>query len=153
MSLFGDKKLPTSTFKVPERPHHWVNSEGVELRLQVFVAVRDADHRVACVRLKNNPGQWYMPGESVLPNEDLNAAARRVTESYFGQALDGRIADIVTWPTDAEGAWYVLFLYEAHAPKTGLKKPEDTEEIAFAPPGKAPGEFALSHGDVFARLK
>lgn len=147
MSLFGSAK-----FEAPEQPHHWVNSEGTGLRLQCFLAVRDADRRVACVRLKANPGQWSLPGEALKPGEAPDDAARRVSASWFGADLEPRFTGFQNYPDDGDRRWYLLFVYEAHAPKGGFALPEDTAEIAFAPVGKSPGPFALDHGAVFRRL-
>jgi ADP-ribose pyrophosphatase YjhB (NUDIX family) len=147
MSLFASKK-----FEPPEQPHHWVNSEGTGLRLQCFLVVRDADRRVACVRLKANPDVWNLPGESFRPSEAPDDAARRVGESWFGTDLRPRLTGFLNFPDDGDQRWYLLFLYEAQAPQGALKLPDDTAEIAFAPVGKPPGPFAMDHGSVFARL-
>jgi ADP-ribose pyrophosphatase YjhB (NUDIX family) len=154
MSLFGskDKPLAQSSFPVPEAPHHWVNSEGTGLRLQCFLVVRDADRRVACVRLKNNAQEWMLPAESFKPSEAPEEAAKRVAESWFGQDLGAKLVGFQNYPDTGDQRWYLLFVFEAQAPKGGLKKPDDTEEIAFAPVGKAPGPFAMDHGTVFAKL-
>lgn len=137
---------------MPERPHHWANSEGLGLRLQCFLAVRDADRRVACVRLKATPDVWHLPGESLLPNESPDEAARRVAQGWFGVPLPARIAAFQNYPDHGDGKWYLLFVYEAQAPKAGLAALDDTAEVAFAPVGKPPGPFAMDHGDVFERL-
>lgn len=153
MALPGksDKPLAQSSFPVPREPHHWVNSEGVGLRLQCFLLVRDAQRRIACVRLKNNPDVWMLPGESLRPSEAPDAAARRVSESWFGADLEPRIAGFMNFPDEGDQRWYVLFLYEAAAPAK-LTEPDDTEDIVFVAPGKAPGPFGMDHGSVFARL-
>jgi ADP-ribose pyrophosphatase YjhB (NUDIX family) len=148
MALFGSQK-----FEPPEQPHHWVNSEGLGLRLQCFLLVRDADRRVACVRLKEPGDRWSLPAESFRPNESPDDAARRVSTSWFGTDLRPKPAGFLNFPEqDGDQRWYLLFLYEAHAPKGGFALPDDTAEIAFAPVGKAPGPFAMDHGSVFARL-
>lgn len=153
MSLFGkDKGLDQTSFPVPKEPHHWVNGQGLGLRLQCFVAVRDAQRRIAVVRLKGNPEQWMLPGESFRPNEHPDEAARRVCEMWFGQDLQARFAGWQNYPEANDQRWYLLFLYEAHAP-AHLAKPDDTEEIRFVAPGHAPGPFAMSHGEVFAQLR
>lgn len=145
--------LKTATFPVPEQPHHWVNSEGLGLRLQCFLVVRDRDRRVACVRLKANPQVWSLPGETLKPNEDLLAAAERVSHAWFGHGLDLHFAGVQNYPDTGDGKWYVLFLFEGDAPKEGFKLPDDTAEIAFAPVGKPPGPFGMDHGTVFGRLR
>lgn len=149
----GGAGLPTASFPVPERPHHWVNSQGLGLRLQCFLAVRDAERRVACVRLKASPDAWSLPGESLQPNEDVHAAAARVAASWFATPLEPRLADVLTWPDDGDGKWYVLFVYEAEAPGGRLQAPDDTLEVAFASVGKPPGSFGMDHAAVFARLR
>lgn len=142
---------PSGAKAWPEQPHHWVNSEGLGLRLQCFLVVRDADRRIACVRLKEQQG-WFLPGESFRPNEAPDDAARRVSTTWFGVDLQPRVAGFQSYPDHGDGKWYVIVLYEAQVPKGGLKVLEDTAEIAFAPAGKAPGPFAMSHADVFERL-
>jgi ADP-ribose pyrophosphatase YjhB (NUDIX family) len=147
-----NKPLPTASFPVPEAPHHWVNSEGLGLRMQCFLVVRDADRRVACVRLKNSPDAWNLPGESFKPNESPDDCARRVSETWFGVDLKPKVLGFQNFPDHGDGKWYVLVLYEAQAPKGGFQLPEDTAEIAFAPVGKAPGNFQMDHGTVFGKL-
>lgn len=154
MALFGkDKGLEQSSFPVPKEPHHWVNSQGLALRLQCFVAVRDGQKRIALVRLKNSPEHWMLPGESFRPNEAPDEAARRVCEMWFGQDLKARIAGWQNYPDNGDQRWYLLFIYEAQAPAAGLPKPDDTEEIRFVAPGEAPGPFGMSHAEVFAQLR
>lgn len=153
MSLFGKKDaLPAASFPVPKEPHHWVNGEGLGLRLQCFLVVRDQDRRVACVRLKNSPDGWNLPGESFRPNEHPDDAARRVSEMWFGADLKPRPAGYLNFPEEGDQRWYLLFLYEVQAPRGGFALPEDTAEIAFAPVGKPPGPFHMDHANVFARL-
>jgi len=140
--------------KPPSDPSKFFNGDGLSLRLQCFLVIRDADRRIACVRLKGSEGRWSLPGENVRPNEDLHEAARRVSQMWFGTDLQPRIADILTFPEENDDKrWYVLFLYEAQAPRGGLPKLDDTDEVAFVPAGKAPGEFGMDHASVFARLK
>ncbi|HEV8361613.1 MAG TPA: NUDIX domain-containing protein [Candidatus Thermoplasmatota archaeon] len=138
---------------LPERPHHWVNSDGLGLRLQCFLVVRDADRRVACVRLKDHGDRWSLPGESLKPNESPPMAAERIAQVWFGVPLPAKPAEVQNFPDDGDGKWYMVFTYEAPAPKAGLPLLDDTAEIAFAPVGKPPGPFAMSHADVFARLQ
>jgi ADP-ribose pyrophosphatase YjhB (NUDIX family) len=152
MPLFG-KPAGGAKFEPPTEPHHWVNSDGLGLRLQCFLVVRDAERRIACVRLKGNPQQWMLPGESMRPNEAPDDAARRVAEMWFGTPLPAQLADIQSYPDDGDQRWYLLFVYEAKAPPAGLPKLDDTEQVAFVPAGKAPGEFAMDHGAVFGRLR
>jgi ADP-ribose pyrophosphatase YjhB (NUDIX family) len=137
---------------LPDKPHHWINSDGLGLRLQCFLIVRDADRRVACVRLKENGGAWSLPGESLQPNESPPMAAERIAKSWFGLSLPATPTEVVNFPDDGDGKWYMIFLYEAATPRGGLPKLADTDEIAFTPVGKPPGAFAMSHSDVFARL-
>jgi ADP-ribose pyrophosphatase YjhB (NUDIX family) len=151
MGLF--EKRAASEFHRPEAPHHWANSEGLGLRLQCFLVVRDADRRVACVRLKANPDVWSLPGESLRPNESPPMAAQRVAQMWFGQDLPAIAGDVVNFPDDGDGKWYMIFTYETQAPRGGFTLPDDTAEIAFAPVGKPPGPFGMDHASVFARLK
>lgn len=144
-----------------EHPTHWVNPEGLKLRLQVFLIVRDAEGRVACVREKERPQVWNLPGETVPPNVDLNETAGKVSELWFVDRLPASVADVQTYPADRDDPndkWYVLFIYEAEAPDPsaddgGLKMPDDTAEIRFFPLDEPPEAWGMDHGSVFERLK
>ncbi|MGQ0535736.1 MAG: NUDIX hydrolase [Methanobacteriota archaeon] len=138
----------------PADPTRFFNADGLQLRLQCFLLVRDAKRRIACVRLKNNALAWNLPGETMRPNEDPNEAARRVAELWFGEKLAPKVAQVVNFPEEGgDKRWYVLFLFEADAPAGGLKAPEDTEEIRFVEPGTIPGPWNLDHGSVWARVR
>lgn len=148
----------------PDQPHptHWFNSEGYQMRLQLFVLVRDDRGRVACVREKERAGVWNLPGETVKPNVDVNEAASWVSEMWFVDDLKPRIADVLTFPAEGPDAednkWYIVLLYEAKAPDPsaddgGLEKPDDTEEIRMFPLDEPPGEWGMDHGAVWAHLK
>jgi ADP-ribose pyrophosphatase YjhB (NUDIX family) len=128
---------------------------NVKLRIQIFLSVRDAEGRVACVRLQDNPDAWMLPGENLRLNEDPNDGALRVCRTWFETPLSPKLADVQSYPATGgeDDRWYVLLVYEATAPAGGLKATPDTLEVTFAPVGKAPGPFALDHGSVFARLR
>jgi ADP-ribose pyrophosphatase YjhB (NUDIX family) len=99
------------------------------------------------------PTLWKLPGETVMPNEDINAAARRVSKLWFGNELPSRVHDVLTFPDTGDKRWYLLFVYEAQVNELAdIDAPDDTEEVRFVEPGKAPGPWGLDHGSVFARL-
>jgi len=139
--------------QLPQMPHQWINSEGLSLRLQAFLIVRDEKRRVATVRLKEYPpGVFALPAETVRANENIHAAGSRVSESWFGTDLKPRVADVLTWPSDGQSHWYVLFVFEADAPKGGLPVLPDTAEIVFRDADSPPDAFAFDHGSVWERL-
>lgn len=140
-----------------ESPFHWVNAQGLQLRLQVFVKVKDAEGRIALVQLKENPGFWWLPAETLQPNEPVKEAAKRVCKTWFGDELDPRVSDVVTFPY-AEGdpavKWYIVHVFEADAPEGGLELLDDTKEITFVEPGsEPPGPFAMGHEDMWPLME
>lgn len=148
--FFPIMTLPSTTPR-KESPQHFYNREGLLLRLQAFVIVRNKDRRVACLRIEGYDG-WMLPGETVLPNESPHDAAARIGKTWFVSPAKTRLVDVQSYPDTDDGRWYMLFIYEADEPAGGLKGTPDTREIAWAPVGKAPGTFAMDHADVFARL-
>lgn len=141
----------------PDEPHptHFWNKDDLQLRLQCFVIVRDDEGRVACVREKERPQVWNLPGETVPPDTDVRGFSRDVSELWFVEPLETRPLDVLTWTTDEPGVdkWYITFLFEADAPEDGLDKPDDTEEIRFFALDEPPAEFAMDHGSIFEALK
>jgi len=141
----------TSAPMHPPGPTNYSNSDGLGLRLQCFLAIRDSQRRVACVQLKGTIG-WSLPGETLQPNESPDAAAARVAKVWFDATLPAKLVAVQSYPDDGDHKWYLLFIYEATAPKEGLKALEDTEKVAFAAPGAPPGPFGMDHQTVFSRL-
>ncbi len=132
----------------------FTHESGVGLRLQAFLAVRDERRRIACARLETDPAAWVLPGESMWLNEAPDDAAARVARTWFATPVEGlRLAAVESWPATGPGddRWYLVFVYEAR-PVGALAGTPDTLEIAFAEPGKAPGPWGFSHGDVWSRL-
>lgn len=138
---------------IPAKFRH--ESEPVQLRLQCFLLLRDEQRKVACLRLENAPDLWNLPGETLRLNEDPHDAARRVAKTWFESAIpDPRLVDVFSYPPTGgdDDRWYLLFVYEAPAPK-GLKGTPDTVALSFAAPGSPPGPFAMSHSEVFERVR
>lgn len=138
---------------VSRSPFHWVNSKGLSMRMQVFLTVRNSQDEVALVQLEKPPGHWWLPAETLQPNEPLTEAATRVSETWFGVDLEPEIADIVTFTSDGPGEpWYHLFLFEARAEPEDFELPGDTVEVRFLEPGEEIGPFAMGHADVWPKL-
>lgn len=135
-------------------PTHFWNTDGLQLRLQCFVIVRDEDDRVALVREKERPNVLNLPGETVIPNSNLDEMAGRVSELWFVDRLDTEVSQVLSWPAeDPNGKWYIVFLYEADKPADGLKMPDDTEEFVWvSTKGDPPGDLAMNHVDVWEQL-
>lgn len=137
----------------PPHPAHFFNAQGLGLRMQVFVIVRDGDGRICCVREKHDDAVWKLPGETLLPGQDVNARAAEVSKLWFGKDLGATVKNVITYPDTGDGKWYIVFVYEATvAGVDELDEPEDTEEFRFTESGKAPGPWGMSHGDVFEHL-
>jgi hypothetical protein len=127
----------------------FAHENGTQLRLQCFVVVRDAQQRVATLRVQGIEG-WCLPGESMLVNESPDQAAVRVARSWFetplGMSLDRVLSFPATGPEDDR--WYLLFVYSAEAP-AGLKGTPDTLALEFHGKGDPPQPFAMAHLDVW----
>lgn len=146
---------PNDALPMRHPPHatHWTNPQGKALRMQVFVIVRDPDGRICCVREKADNTVWKLPGETLFPDQHPNARAADVSKLWFGKDLEPRVKDVVSWDSSDDGKWYIVFVYEATVDSLDdLDMPEDTEEYIFTEPGKAPGPWGMSHGDLFAEL-
>ncbi len=135
----------------PPSPTNYTNSDGLGLRLQCFLVIRDAARKIACVQLKGTVG-WSLPGETLQPNESPDATATRVAHQWFGISLPSQLVAVQSYPEDGDRKWYLLFIYEAQAPAKGLPLLDDTAKVTFAAPGSPPGTFAMDHGTVFGRL-
>lgn len=148
--------LPMATPKTvfDELPAKFVHPEGkVEFRLQCFLLVRDAQERVCLARIEGYDG-WCIPGESMKVNESPDQAAVRVARSWFQTPLGVWLERVLSFPATGpeDNRWYLVFVYAADAP-ADLKGTADTQEMAFFPPGQAPGPFAMSHADVWDALR
>jgi ADP-ribose pyrophosphatase YjhB (NUDIX family) len=129
------------------------HENGTQLRLQCFLAVRDADGRVLTLRVQGIDG-WALPAESMLLNESPDEAARRVAQTWFASPIPTIQLDrIVSFPATGpeDDRWYMIFVYHADAP-ADLKGTPDTEETRFRSPREAPETWAMSHGDVWPQL-
>jgi ADP-ribose pyrophosphatase YjhB (NUDIX family) len=137
-----------------ESPFHHVNAQGLALRLQVQVLVRDDEDRIALAHSQTHqPGRWWIPAETLQPNEDVEAAASRVSETWFGEDLEPELADVITFPADTEAgerAWYILHVFEAEATEDELNRLPDGVTVEFVEPGaEPPGPWAMDHGSVW----
>lgn len=132
-------------------PYHWVNGDGLSMRMQVFLTVRSSEGQVALVQLERPSGHWWIPAETLRPNEPIKEAAVRVSETWFGEDLGPEIADIITFQSEEEDEpWYNLFVFEVEAEPEDLKLLDDTVAIEFLAPGQSPpGPFAMGHEDVW----
>ncbi len=131
----------------------FIHPAGVRLTLQCAVIVRDAERKIAAVKLADFPDGWRLPIENMFLNEDPADAAKRVAKLWFDSPLDTRLATVFSYPPTGgeDDKWYLLFVYEADAP-ADLKVTSDTEELTFVPAGKAPGPWGAAHHEVFDRL-
>lgn len=135
-------------------PAKFTHENGGHLRLQAFVIVRDHERRIGTFRIEGYEG-WALPGETLQFNEDPNAAAERILRTWFTTPPGApKLVDVLSYPATGkdDDRWYLLFVYEAEA-TPGMKGTPDTLDVQFVPAGKAPGEWAMSHADVFARLR
>ena len=132
----------------------FTHENGTHLRLQCFLIVRDAQDRVATLRVQGIDG-WCLPGESMVLNESPDQAAVRVARTWFESPLGMQLERVLSFPATGPGddRWYLLFVYHADAPAGGLKGTSDTEEIVFRSLGDPAPQFAMSHLDVWNALK
>lgn len=144
--------LPMTQPNAPPAQARFVHENGTQLRMQCFVAIRDAQGRIASVRVQGIDG-WCVPGESMLLNESPDQAAVRVARTWFVSPLGLQLDRIVSFPATgpADDRWYLLFVYHADAPAE-LKGTPDTLEIQFHDAKSAPGPWAMSHQEVWNEL-
>ncbi len=140
-----------------QSPFHHVNAQGLALRLQVMVLIRDGEDRIALAQTqKHQPGRWWIPAETLRPNEDVKEAASRVSETWFGEDLEPGLVDVLTFPANTdEGhtAWYIIHIFEVRAGSGELTSVPEGVTLEFVAPGEeAPGPFAMDHGTVWARF-
>ncbi|HVM45373.1 MAG TPA: hypothetical protein VM582_05505 [Candidatus Thermoplasmatota archaeon] len=144
--------LPMSQPSAQPVQARFTHENGTHLRLQCFLAVRDAQGRIATVRVQGIDG-WCIPGESMLVNESPDQAAVRVARMWFTSPLGLQLDRVLSFPATGPGddRWYLLFVYHADAPGE-LKATPDTLEIAFRAKDDAPPQWAMSHKDVWDQL-
>jgi ADP-ribose pyrophosphatase YjhB (NUDIX family) len=120
--------------------------------MQCFVAIRDAQGRIATVRVQGIDG-WCVPGEGMNLNESPDQAAIRVARSWFVSPLGLQLERVLSFPATGPGddRWYLLFVYGADAP-ADLKGTPDTLEIQFREAKDTPSQWAMSHQDVWNEL-
>lgn len=142
---------PRPAGPLPARFAH--ETEPVKLRLQAFLTVRDAQRRVAAVRLEDEPDLWRLMGEQIQLNEDPHDAARRVAKSWFATPLSPKLVDVQSYPANGpdDDRWYLIFVFEAAAP-ANLQGTPDTLELKWLSRGETPGKWYSDHSSVFARL-
>jgi ADP-ribose pyrophosphatase YjhB (NUDIX family) len=130
----------------------FAHENGTQLRLQCFVTVRDAQQRIAALRIQGYDG-WCLPGESMLVNESPDDAARRVARTWFETPIGMQLDRVLSFPATGadDDRWYLLFVYQADAP-ADLKGTSDTIEIKFFPHAQPPPQFAMAHKDVWEQL-
>lgn len=147
--------LPMSSPSAASVPAKFVSEDGTtKLRLQCFLVVRDAEDRIATLRVQGING-WCIPGETMLMNESPDQAAKRVARTWFESPIGMQLERILSYPATGgeDDRWYLLFVYHGDIPEGGLKGTPDTEAIEFRSlAGPAP-QFAMSHRDVWDALK
>lgn len=137
-------------------PSEFWNVDELQLRMQIFLIVRDEDDRVCMVREKDRPNVLNLPGETVPPNKRVETeVVDWIGELWFTEPLEAEISQIMSWPAEEPGGkWYVVFVFEADKPDGGLSKPDDTEEFVWASTkGDPPGELSMNHTDIWERLE
>ncbi len=137
-----------------QSPFHHVNAQGLALRLQVMLLARDGEGRIALAQTeKHHPGRWWIPAETLRPNEDVKEGALRVSRTWFGEELDAELADVFTFQADTdagETAWYIVHVFEAQASQGDLSELPGGVTVEHVAPGdQPPGPFAMDHASVW----
>lgn len=130
----------------------FTHENGTHLRMQCFVTVRDAQGRIATVRVQGIDG-WCIPGESMFLNESPDQAAVRVARMWFTSPLGLQLDRVLSFPATGpeDDRWYLLFVYHADAP-AGLQATSDTLELQFRGKDEPAPQWAMSHKDVWDQL-
>ncbi|HEX2022109.1 MAG TPA: NUDIX domain-containing protein [Candidatus Thermoplasmatota archaeon] len=138
---------------IAQAPAKFAHENGVQLRLQCFVTIRDAQDRVGLVRVEGIEG-WCIPGETMLVNESPDQAAVRVARTWFRTPLGLQLERILSFPATGgdDDRWYLLFVYHADAP-AALEGTPDTQEVRFFGLDETPSPFAMAHADVWGALR
>ncbi len=127
---------------------------GQGLRLQCFVLPRDAEGRLASLRIEGYEDAWLLPGEMMLLNESPMEAAERVAETYFTTPLeDLSLRSVESWPPEDpdDGKWYLVFVFDALAPE-GLEGTPDTLELDYFAPDDPPTPLGFDHASIWQRV-
>jgi hypothetical protein len=120
--------------------------------VQVFLAVRDRQRRVAVVSLLQEPGLWMLPSENVWEGRDPTQVLEEIVPRWFVTPLTPSLATILNFPPeDHDDRWFLLPVYEAPKPAR-LEPTPDTHEVRFVLPGEPPGRMFKDHAEVLARL-
>lgn len=150
----GAMSLPVLRTQYDALPAKFTHAEGqVELRLQCFLLVRDAQERVCLAKIEGIEG-WCIPAETMRVNESPDQAATRVARSWFQTPMQLWLERVLSFPATGpqDNRWYVIFVYGADAP-ADLKGTPDTLEMGFFPLAEPPGPLGMSHGDVWNALR
>lgn len=140
-----------------ESPFHWVNAQGMSLRLQVMLVVRDPEGRVLLAQTEEyQPGHWWIPAETLRPNEPVKHAGSRVSTEWLGQDVEPEVLDVLTWPADVDAGhrkWYIVHVFEATVDPDELDPIPEDVTIEWVEPGQSPpGPWAADHGTVWKEL-
>jgi hypothetical protein len=121
--------------------------------VQVFLAVRDRQRRVAVLSLLKEPDLWMLPSENVWEGRDPAHVVEEIVPRWFVTPLEPKLAAILNFPPeDDDERWFLLPIYEAAKPAR-LEATPDTHEVRFVAPGEAPpGRMFKDHAEVLARL-
>ena len=118
-----------------------------------------ADGRVLLVRYRDvsrYEGQrgWFLPDDYLADGEHPDAAARRILREQAGLELDPALGEIESL---ADGAWHLIFHYQAAAAAPAAVRPGANVAAAeWFPLGALPPDAEQAHegwaGDVLSRL-
>ncbi|MHB8605083.1 MAG: NUDIX domain-containing protein [Thermoplasmatota archaeon] len=125
------------------------------LRLQTFLLIRDEKRNVLGAQLDANGGKWSLPGETMLLNESPQEAAQRIAKTWFESPIPGaKLVDVFSYPATGadDDRWYLIFIFETHVAAMPKATP-DTLALKFFAPGDAHGPWAMSHHEVWERVK
>ncbi|MCA1813546.1 MAG: hypothetical protein LC624_06300 [Halobacteriales archaeon] len=121
--------------------------------LQVFVLVRDAERRVACVQLATRPGEWMMPSENCFDGTDPTQLVRDILPRWFDTPLgEPRLVQAQNYPPeDGDEHWMLVLVYEVPAPAKLAGTP-DTTALRFFARDAPPERMFKDHARVWRRL-
>lgn len=139
----------------PSLPAKFVHELGVgKLRLQCFVLVRDAQRRVALLRLQDVEG-WCLAGEMMLFNESPDQAAVRVARSWYASPVGMAMDRVLSFPATGgeDVGWYLVFVYEGET-RGELQATPDTLEVRWVGlHEEPPTPFAFAHREIWNALR
>lgn len=145
--------LPMATEKWNELPAKFRQLDAdVELRMQCFLTVKDAEGKILHVKVRDIEG-WCIPAETMKFNESPEQAAVRVARTWFETPVGMWLDRVLSFPATGgdDNRWYVIFVFAADAP-AGLKGTPDTEALRWVAPGEPATGFAMAHADVWTAL-